>query len=317
MVTASLEPGVGRRPDVGGLSERQVHIVRSAYRLFADRGVERVPIHEIASAAGVSKGIVLYYFKTKEQLVGAAMSWVLEEIGDRIRDAVAGAPSPVDAVATMIETIFLGPDQSRRFYLTYLDLIDHAARVSGFGQISAAFRASVNRVYAEVIRSGVAAGTFQVRDVDEAAVAVRAIVEGLHFQWLQEDDWREQHAWYKRACTDTVLAYLLNAGTPPRGTQPPPATRPPACLVQTVSLHSSVGRPEKCRSIAAPVRARKDRRGTVAYVIARGCVDTKDQTCIDCAACVDPCSADAIFAQADLPEGWAAHLEINALLPAG
>ena len=55
----------------------------------------------------------------------------------------------------------------------------------------------------------------------------------------------------------------------------------------------------------------------MAYVIARGCVDTKDQTCIDCAACVDPCSADAIFAQADLPEGWAAHLEINALLPAG
>ena len=210
MVTASLEPGAGSSPEAGGLSERQVHIVRSAYRLFADRGVERVPIHEIAAAAGVSKGIVLYYFGTKEALVGAAMSWVLEEIADRIRRAVAGAETPVDAVRTMIETIFRGPDQSRRFYLTYLDLIDHAARVSGFGQISAAFRSSVNRVYAEVIRSGVSAGTFRVRDADEAAVVVRAIVEGLHFQWLQEDDWRERHGWYKRACTDTVLAYLLD-----------------------------------------------------------------------------------------------------------
>ena len=198
----------------GDLSDRQVHIVRSAYRLFADRGVERVPIHEVAAAAGVSKSIVLYYFKTKEQLVGATMWWVLQEIGGRIREAVEGAGTPVEAVEKMIETIFLGPDQSRRFYLTYLDLIDHAARVSGFGQISAAFRATVNLVYAEVIGAGVADGTFRVRDVDEAAVALRAIVEGLHFQWLQEDAWRERHAWYRRACVDAVLAYLLNATSP-------------------------------------------------------------------------------------------------------
>lgn len=195
----------------GVLSERQVHIVRCAYRLFAERGVERVPLHEIAAAAGMSKGIVLYYFKTKDQLVGVAMLWVLEEIGDRVRRAVASAATPEAAVQAMIETIFLGPVQSRRFYLTYLDLIDHAARVSGFGRISAAFRATVNQVYAEVIRSGVAAGTFRVDDVDEAATAVRAIVEGLHFQWLQEDDWHERHAWYKRACTNAVLAYLLNS----------------------------------------------------------------------------------------------------------
>jgi AcrR family transcriptional regulator len=214
--------------ETGGLSERQVHIVRSAYRLFADRGVERVPIHEIASAAGVSKSIVLYYFKTKEQLVGATMWWVLEEIGERIRHAVAGAATPVEAVETMIETIFLGPDQSRRFYLTYLDLIDHAARVSGFGQISAAFRATVNRVYAEVIGAGLADGTFRVREVDEAAVAVRAIVEGLHFQWLQEDDWRERHAWYRRACIDAVLAYLLNADSSRSEPVAPRRSRPAA-----------------------------------------------------------------------------------------
>ncbi len=39
----------------------------------------------------------------------------------------------------------------------------------------------------------------------------------------------------------------------------------------------------------------------------------KDQSCIDCAACVDPCPVDAIFAEEDQPEEWAAHLEISAL----
>ncbi len=85
--------------------------------------------------------------------------------------------------------------------------------MNGFGQISATFRATVNEVYAEVIRNGVATGAFFVGDVDEAATAVRAIVEGLHFQWLQEDHWRERHEWYKRACTNAVLAYLLNSAS--------------------------------------------------------------------------------------------------------
>jgi len=213
MPTASIEPvsGVLKRDE--SLSERQVHIVRSAYRLFSDRGVERVPIHEIAAAAGVSKSVVLYYFRTKDQLVGATMSWVLDEIGDRIRRSAARASTPEEAVRAMIDTIFLGPEPSRRFYLTYLDLIDHAARVTGFGQISATFRSTVNQVYAEVIQSGVTAGTFAAVDVEEAATVVRAIVEGLHFQWLQEDSWQQRHAWYKQTCTTAVLAYLLNVGT--------------------------------------------------------------------------------------------------------
>ncbi len=225
-VEESRRPGEPRPG--GALSARQVHIVRCAYRVFAEKGVQRVPVHEIAAAAGVSKSIILYYFKTKDELVMATMSWVLDEIGDRVRQEVSRTSTPEESVRTMIETIFLGPEQSRRFYLTYLDLIDHAARVTGFEQLSAAFRSTVNEVYAEVIRGGLADGSFRVADVDEAATAVRAIIEGLHFQWLQEDDWESRHEWYKRACTSAVLAYLLNAGeAPPRAAVagPPPETR--------------------------------------------------------------------------------------------
>ncbi len=36
------------------------------------------------------------------------------------------------------------------------------------------------------------------------------------------------------------------------------------------------------------------------------------QTCIDCGLCVPECPRQAIFADDDLPEKWAAYLEINA-----
>ena len=108
----------------------------------------------------------------------------------------------------MIDTIFSDPLQNRRFYLTYIGLIDHAASSDSFGRLSATFRSTVNAIYAEVIRGGCESQTFKVRDVVEAAAVIRAIIEGLYIQWLQEEDWKRLHAWYKEACLAAILTYL-------------------------------------------------------------------------------------------------------------
>ena len=191
------------------ISSRQEQLLRCAYRAMGERGVQRVPLQEIAAAAGVSKGVVLYHFKSKENLILTMMRWVLDQAADRIRHAMARSQLPESKVLAMIEAIFVGPQVNRHFYLTYLDLVDHAARVDSFGQLSATFRSIVNGLYAEVIEQGVAEGAFQVGDAEEAAAVVRAIIEGLFLQWLQEEDWVRRHGWYREICKRAVLAYLM------------------------------------------------------------------------------------------------------------
>lgn len=44
-------------------------IVEAAMRVFARYGYFRAPVHLIAEEAGVSKGLVFWYFRTKEELV--------------------------------------------------------------------------------------------------------------------------------------------------------------------------------------------------------------------------------------------------------
>jgi hypothetical protein len=108
----------------------------------------------------------------------------------------------------MIEEIFRNADANRRFYLTYLDLLDHAARVAEFGKLNATFRSIVNALYADVIQRGVSEGVFIVEDVDEAAYTLRAIVDGLFLQWLQETNWKSLHPRYREICERSVLTYL-------------------------------------------------------------------------------------------------------------
>lgn len=189
-------------------SAPEIHIIRSAYRVMGEKGVYRVPLQDIAEAADVSKSVLLYYFKSKENLVLSVMRWVLNQIAERIRASVSNVRDPEERIRLMIETIFSDPLQNRRFYLTYIGLIDHAASSDSFGRLSATFRSTVNAIYAEVIRDGYDNNAFKVGEVSEAATVIRAIIEGLYIQWLQEEDWKRLHVWYKEACLAAVLTYL-------------------------------------------------------------------------------------------------------------
>jgi AcrR family transcriptional regulator len=190
------------------LSPKQIHLVRSTYQAISEKGVHRVSLQEIADRASVSKGVILYYFKSKDQLILRTMQWVLSRTAERIRRAIAGVSSPQEQVLAMIEEIFVEPEANRRFYLTYLDLLDHAARMDQFGRVSATFQSVVNALYEDVIQLGLQEGAFLVNDVEEASITLRAIVDGLFIQWIQETDWERLHPKYEEMCKRAALAYL-------------------------------------------------------------------------------------------------------------
>ena len=193
------------------LSAKQIHLVRTTYRAISEKGVHRVSLQEIADRAGVSKGIILYHFGTKNRLMLATMDWVLQRNADRIRKAISAETDPERQVLVMIEVIFRNADANRRFYFTYLDLLDHAARVADFSKLNETFRPIVNSLYADVIRNGVSAEVFTVENVDEAAFTLRAIVDGLFLQWLQETAWNRLHPRYRELFERAVLPYLRAA----------------------------------------------------------------------------------------------------------
>jgi TetR/AcrR family transcriptional regulator, fatty acid metabolism regulator protein len=199
-----------RTPDTltEDIPAKQEHIIRATYRLIGAKGMHRMTLQDVAETAVVSKAVIIYYFGTKEKLVLKTMRWVLAQVSDRIRNGTGEAESPQQRVRSMIDAIFIDPDRNRNFYLGYIDLVEYAARAHSFNELSTEFRSIVDAMYAQVIGHGVAKGAFVVRDVDEAAKVVRAIIDGLFIQWLQEDDWKTTHKTYKETCSAALLSFL-------------------------------------------------------------------------------------------------------------
>lgn len=206
--TATLS-AAGREHDAlqEELPLKQIHLIRNTYRLIGSKGMHQLSLQDVADSAGVSKAVIVYYFKTRENLVLKTMRWVLAQVADRIRDGVAGADTPEDKVRAMIAVIFSDALRNRNFYLAYTGLVDYAARVESFKELSITFRSIVNSLYADVIRSGLD-GPFWIENEKEAATVVRAIIDGLFLQWLQEERWRELHEAYRDLCITGVLTYL-------------------------------------------------------------------------------------------------------------
>jgi TetR/AcrR family fatty acid metabolism transcriptional regulator len=108
----------------------------------------------------------------------------------------------------MIDAIFVSPESNRRFYLVFFDFLGYAARNDRFADVSATFHDICNGLYAEVIRVGQEEKIFHEGDASEAATVVRALVDGLFTQWIQDKNWKKTHAECREVCKRSVLAYL-------------------------------------------------------------------------------------------------------------
>lgn len=190
------------------LAPKQAHLIRSAYRVMGEKGINGLSLQDVADEAGVSKAILPYYFDSKENLILLTMRWVLARVAQRIREAIAQADTAEEKVSAMIDAIFVGPDSNRRFYLVFFDFLGYAARSDRFADVGATFHEICNSLYAEVVRLGQEEGVFSKRDAWEAATVVRALVDGLFTQWVQEKDWENSHEKYREMCKRSVLIYL-------------------------------------------------------------------------------------------------------------
>jgi AcrR family transcriptional regulator len=194
--------------DGEALSPKEAHLVRSAYKVMGQKGMAGLSLQDVADEAGVSKAILPYYFSSKENLILLTMRWVLARVAQRIREAIAEAEGAEAKVKAMIDAIFVGPESNRRFYLVFFDFLGYAARNDKFADVGATFHEICNGLYAEVIRLGQEEGIFNGTDAREAATVVRALVDGLFTQWIQDKGWEKTHAEYREVCKRSVLAYL-------------------------------------------------------------------------------------------------------------
>lgn len=188
--------------------QRREELIKATYLEVAEKGYSAVTLQDIAKRAGVSKGSTLYYFATKEDLFLGALEWMVEQVHQRIGEAVVAVEDPVEKVKAVIHTIFANAQQSRQFFLAYSDFVSLGTRNKRFHDLNARFYDGCCRADREIIELGVKAGVFRQLEIDDASSMMRALVDGLMMQWFFSSEATFDD--YRRRCERIVLDYLTD-----------------------------------------------------------------------------------------------------------
>jgi AcrR family transcriptional regulator len=81
-------------------------LVTEAVRRFGKAGYEGASLDAVASAAGVRKQTLLYYFPTKEALLEACVADVSARVGNALAEALAAHESDSEKAETVIRAVF-------------------------------------------------------------------------------------------------------------------------------------------------------------------------------------------------------------------
>jgi TetR/AcrR family transcriptional repressor of bet genes len=159
--------------------ERKVSIVKALTRLMATRGYERASVAEIAATAGIPAGLIHYHFKNKLEILLAVLEHVMTTHLGLVEKAIDDAAgNPRNQLVAFIE-LHLGLDHANRERLACWIAI--SAESLKQPSVHHAYQRWVTRLTSlleGVVRRGVEVNAFHTSEVNAAASAIHATIQG-------------------------------------------------------------------------------------------------------------------------------------------
>jgi AcrR family transcriptional regulator len=173
----------------GAAEQRRAQILRAALEVIVERGYADTRIADVAERAGTSPALVIYYFKTRDQLLTEAIGYSEDAWYATGVQRLGTIPSAVGQLTELIAMTCL-PDTDpapRTEWLLWLDLWAMSPRNAGVAAVRRKFDERWRQTLRTIVLSGQEAGEFASVDADEFAITLSALLDGVAVQIALED----------------------------------------------------------------------------------------------------------------------------------
>ena len=169
-----------RRERADNAARRRAQILEATIESIARHGLSATTLATVAEAAGLSQGVTVFYFKTKQALLAEALRWHYEEYRTVWRAAFAAAPDdPVARIVALVRADFDPAICNRRTLTLWYAFWGEATARPLFASISEGFdreRAVVLREQCEAAADLLDATAWTPATF---AIAIDALTDGL------------------------------------------------------------------------------------------------------------------------------------------
>lgn len=194
-------------PKRGVAPVRREQIVRATIRCLARDGYSALTMKKVAREAGVSQGILHYYFPDKRAILVAALEKVVADLDRRVVAEARGARDPWARLRALIAACLEVAETNREFWVVFVEFWGEMIHDKKLLAVNARLYDRVRRIIGGIVAQGTRAGLFRRVDPQQAGAVILALVDGLSLQ-LTFDPKAFTVAQAARLGKEAVLRYL-------------------------------------------------------------------------------------------------------------
>jgi TetR/AcrR family transcriptional repressor of bet genes len=178
---ATEVPRPPRPPRTMSREARRGQLIEATIATLAARGFARTTLTEVARTAGLSHGLVLFHFESKERLLAETLSALAEEYRQNWQAALqAAGDDPARQLQALIDADFAPavctPDRLAAWCAFWGEAQSRPMYQQACGEKDADYTRTLEAICARLI----AEGGYRIR-ADQAARMIRIMIEGV---WL-------------------------------------------------------------------------------------------------------------------------------------
>jgi len=193
--------------DLEKIKKRRLQIIQAAYDAIALKGYNNFTVDDIAQMAGLSKGGVLHYFRSKDDILIHLLEHIYRLVETHIQKRTAKYRTPEKKLKAMIISYIIVAKIQPTFYTVMVDFWAQSSINRRMKEISTRIYGKMCLEMKKSIDLGIASGEFKEVDSQNASFAIIAMVTNIAVQWTFNNSiYNIDHV--LRKCMNLVMSYL-------------------------------------------------------------------------------------------------------------
>ena len=167
--------------------DKRDQILKAGIKVVARNGLDKGKIADIAKVAGIGKGTVYEYFRSKEEIFTAIETTVFGDLAKSLELIKVSELSPTEKLRTIMNEGIDKIDQMEDALLILSELWAHTARglwhKHGSTNIAAVYDYFHDTIKI-ILKDGINSGEFREMSKDGVATLLSAFMDGLALQYM-------------------------------------------------------------------------------------------------------------------------------------
>ncbi|MBM3688728.1 MAG: TetR family transcriptional regulator [Actinobacteria bacterium] len=167
------------RPSVQ--AQRREEVLAATCEMIAEVGFRNVRVSDVARRAGISTGVVHYYFGTKEQMLDDAFRYAVQQARQRSLASIQDVPSARDRLDAVLDVQLPTQDSDLEWPL-WLHLWAEALMRPPLQELNRASYENWIALIEGIILAGQASGEFRKVSAHDVTLQLLTMIDGLVIQ---------------------------------------------------------------------------------------------------------------------------------------